>query len=133
VNRLDREHPRYALDATVTFYAPDRAVSGRTRNVSRGGLCATLTEELAVGASIEIDLQLVFAGQQRSEPLRLPARITWCTAIDDQYQLGVQFLALHDQAVADLTTFLRYLHGGTTARREAPVPTGLLAIDDRFG
>ena len=133
MNRLDREHPRYALDATVTFYAPDRAVTGRTRNVSRGGLCATLTEELAVGATIEVDLQLVFAGQQRSEPLRLAARITWCTAIDDQYQLGVQFLALHEETVADLTTFLRYLHGGTAGRRESPAPAAALTVDDRFG
>jgi hypothetical protein len=133
VSRLDREHPRYALDATVTFYAQDRAVSGRTRNVSRGGLCATLTEEVPVGVNIEVDLQLVFDEEQRSEPLRLSARVTWCTAIDDQYQVGVQFIGLREDTAADLTMFLRYLHG-TAPRREPQAPAALsLAIDDRFG
>ena len=49
VDRPDRQHLRYAHEAAVTLYlageqAGDVAVlSGRTRNVSRGGLCATLT------------------------------------------------------------------------------------------
>jgi len=106
----------------------DREIVGRTRNVSRGGLCAEVWEELAAGTGIEIDLQLVFSDQRQSEPLRLAARIAWCTAIDDHFQLGVQFLPMHEETAADLQMFLRFLDGGA-----APAPTARLPVDERFG
>lgn len=116
----------------------DRAISGRARNVSRGGLCATLTEELAVGTAIEIDLKLVFGGGRQSEPLRLPGRIAWCTAIDDRYQLGAQFLPIHDETLADLRMFLRYLDGGwaraaAAAADAAAAPATELPVDSPMG
>jgi hypothetical protein len=129
VSRSERQHPRFAHEAAIALHAADRTVAGRTRNVSRGGLCAMVTDEIAVGTPIEIDLQLVFHDDRQSEPLRLPARISWCTAIDDRYQIGVQFLALHDETAADLTMFLRYLDGRTAARSR--VATG--SLDERFG
>lgn len=129
MSRSERQHPRFAHEAAVTFLAADRAITGHTRNVSHGGLCAMVTEELAVGTAIEIDLQLVFPDQGRSEPLRLPARIAWCTAIGDRYQLGVQFLVLHDETASDLTMFLRYLDGRAAARP----PTIPGTLDERFG
>lgn len=107
--------------------AADRALTGYTRNVSHGGLCAMLTEQLSVGTSIELDLQLVFLDNRRSEPLRLPARIAWCTAIGNAFQVGVQFLALHDETVSDLTMFLRFLDGRNAAR-----PADADSLDDRF-
>src|ERR1044071_6245867 len=123
VSRPEREHPRYAHEAAITFYALDRSISGRSRNVSRGGLCAELAEELPVGASIELDLQLVFQDNRQSEPLRLPARIVWCTAIDDHFQVGIQFLALHDETAADLQMCLRFLDDrGATQRSSLETP-----------
>jgi hypothetical protein len=127
VSRQEREHPRYAHEAAITFHAMDRAIAGRSRNVSRGGLCAALSEEIPVGTSIEIDLQLVFDEDRHSEPLRLPARIVWCTAIDDHYQVGVQFLPLHEETAADLLMFLRYLDG-----RGGLQPVGPASLDERF-
>jgi hypothetical protein len=129
VSRPEREHPRYAHEAAITLHTSGRSISARTCNVSCGGLCATLTEPIAIGSDIEIDLQLVFDDGRHSEPLRLPARIVWCTAIDDRHQLGVRFLRLAEAAAADLTIFLRYLDGRAGARpAAAPVP-----VDDRFG
>ncbi len=128
MSRQEREHPRYAHEAAITLHTPGRSITGRTCNVSRGGLCALLAEQIAVGTDIEIDLQLVFDGDLQSEPLRVPARIVWCTAIDDRHQLGVRFLRLADDVAADLTMFLRYLDGragGRTAAAQVPV-------DDRF-
>jgi len=134
VTRPEREHPRYAHEASITFHTVDRAIAGRSRNVSRGGLCATLTDEIPAGASIEIDLQLVFVGEQQSEPLRLPARIAWCTPIDDHYQVGVQFLPLHHETAADLIMFLRFLDGRGSTDPAPAVPAKRPAtIDDRFG
>jgi hypothetical protein len=106
----------------------DREIIGRTRNVSRGGLCAEVWEEITAGTSIELDLQLVFSDERHSEPLRLPARIAWCTAIDEHFQLGVQFLPLHEETAEDLQMFLRFLDSGT-----APKPSARLPVDERFG
>jgi hypothetical protein len=129
VTRPEREHPRYAHEATITLHAPGRTITGRTSNVSRGGLCATFAEQIAVGTDIDIDLQLVFAEDQQSEPLRLPARIVWCTPIDDLHQLGVRFLPLADPTAADLTMFLRYLGGQADDQPAAAARS----IDERFG
>lgn len=129
MTRPEREHPRFAHEAMITFHAMERAIVGSTRNVSRGGLCATLPEPITVGSGIEIDLQLLFSGSHRSEPLRLPVRVAWCTEIDDQYQIGVQFLPLHEETAADLQMFLRFLDGSGLPRHAEPAPS----IDDRFG
>ena len=51
----DREHPRYAHEAVITLNAPGMAISGRTSNLSRGGLCATLSEQVPVGVTIDLD------------------------------------------------------------------------------
>ena len=123
-----REHPRYAHEATVTLHTPGHSITGSTRNLSRGGLCATLAEEVAVGSDIDLDLRLMF-GDRQSEPLRLRARIAWCTAIDDYYQIGMQFRALHRDTAAYLTMLLRFL-GGRTAIR--PTRTQV-PVDERFG
>lgn len=128
MERRDREHLRYAHEAAITLYPPGRELSGRTRNVSRGGLCATLAEEVAVGTEIAVDLQLVFAGDLQSEPLRLLARVVWCTSVDDGHQVGVSFLAPTAEATADLTMFLRYLDD-SEAR---PAPPDAVSVDDRF-
>jgi PilZ domain len=113
----------------------EREIAGRSRNVSRGGLCAEVDEELPAGSSIEIDLQLVFGDARQSEPLRLPARIAWCTPIDAHFQVGVQFLPVHEETAADLTMFLRFLDGRGIAERiitvaRTPRPA---SIDERFG
>jgi Tfp pilus assembly protein PilZ len=128
VDRSIREHPRFAHEAAVTLHTPGRAIGGHTHNVSRGGLCATVSEDVAVGAEIDVDLQLVLE-HQHSEPLRVPARIVWCTAIDDYHQVGVQFRALDHDTSEYLTMFLRYLGG-----RPPPRPARAAAsVDERFG
>src|SRR5207249_133846 len=90
----EREHPRYAHEAAIRLNNLGHTIQGRTRNVSRGGLCATLGEQIAIGTDIEVDIQLVFEGDLQSEPLHVRARIVWCTSVDDDYQVGVQFQPL---------------------------------------
>jgi len=107
---------------------PSHAISGRTSNVSRGGLCATLSESIEVGTAIEVDIQLVFEDDLQSEPLRVPARIVWCTSLDDGHQVGVRFLPLGSEQAEYLTMFLRYL--GDDRGAEAPKAT--TSVDDRF-
>jgi hypothetical protein len=128
VNRPQREYPRYAHEAAITLMTPGQEISGVTHNVSRGGLCATLSEEIAVGTEIEIALQLVFGTEHRSEALRVPARIVWCTPIDDGHQVGAQFLPLGSETAEYLTMFLRYLRDEDSARTQPAA----LSVDDRF-
>jgi PilZ domain len=129
VSLQEREHPRYAHEAAVTFTTSHGALSGRTANLSRGGLCATLSQPLAIGLHLAVDIQLVFEDAPRSEPLRLPGLVVWCTAVDDGHQIGVSFQGLEGEQAEDLTMFLRYLDdGGTTKAAKLPIP-----IDERFG
>ena len=126
----EREHPRYAHEAAITLSTADDAITGRTANLSRGGLCAMMSEAFAVGATLDVDIQLVFEDDRHSEPLRLPGRVVWCTSVDDGYQVGVQFLVIGGEKAEDLTMFLRYLGeaggGANAAKRPA-------SIDERFG
>jgi hypothetical protein len=128
VSRPQREYPRYAHEAAITLLTSDQELSGRTRNLSRGGLCATVSGELVIGTEIGIAIQLVFEHGGQSEALRLPGRIAWCTWIDDGYQVGVQFLGLDAATAEDLTMFLRYLDGEDSDKAAHDVAT----IDERF-
>ena len=122
-----REHPRYAHEAAVTFHVGAAAVEGRTQNVSRGGLAATVDEALPVGTDIEVSLVLVFENDVHSEPLRVPARCVWSTEVDNGHQVGIMFRALNAELVGYLSIFLKYLDGQRAEKRPRDVP-----IDDRF-
>jgi hypothetical protein len=124
----DREHPRYAHEASVTLRGPTWSIEGRTRNVSRGGLCATLADPVAVGTDLDVDLALVFEDDAKSDALRLPARAVWCTSVDDAHQVGLAFRPLSAEASEYLTLFLRYLDGAKVEKANRSVPE----IDDRF-
>jgi hypothetical protein len=124
----EREHPRYAHEVAVTFHVGAKTYEGRTQNVSRGGLCANLGELIALGTDCEVDIVLVFDDEMQSEALRLPARVVWCTTVDDAHQVGVSFKPLPAERVQYLTMFLKYLG-------EDKVPKAAKSdnIDDRFG
>jgi c-di-GMP-binding flagellar brake protein YcgR len=128
VSRLERQHRRYAHEAAIALIMPGQTIFGRTRDVSRGGLCALLAEQIAVGTDIELDIQLVFDDGRQSEALRLSARIVWCTPMDDRHQVGVQFLRLVGETAEYLTMFLRYLDDDVRAKS-----TRASTIDERFG
>lgn len=104
-----------------------RTVEGRTRNVSRGGLCAELAEPLPVGSDLDVEMVLVFEDDVRSEALRLPGRVVWCTTVDDSNQVGIAFRPLDAQRLRFLTLFLSYLDDARLERRARNDN-----IDDRF-
>lgn len=104
-------------------------VQGRTRNVSRGGLCADLADPLTVGADIEVDIQLVFEGDVQSEPLRVQARVAWCTPVDEAHQVGLSFKPMTAARAEDMTMFLRYLQDDAGAKVKQPRGP----VDEQFG
>jgi Tfp pilus assembly protein PilZ len=123
-------HPRYAHEAQVTLIVDSRSIEGRTTNVSRGGLCADLADEIAVGTELEVFLALIFDNEEHSEALRVPARVAWCTSVDEGHQLGLVFKPMNAELAKYLGMFLRFLDTEERVkndkRRDAPV-------DERFG
>jgi hypothetical protein len=124
----ERADPRYAHEAAVTFLVADQAFQGRTTNVSRGGLCAEFADPIAVGAEIEIEMRLVFDHESQSDPLHLPARVVWCTTVDEACQVGIAFRPLPPQLAQHLTKFLSYLETDAKAPRSKREST----VDKRF-
>jgi hypothetical protein len=129
VGRTDREHPRYAHEAVVTVRIAGKQLQGRTTNVSRGGLAADLTDRVPIGAEVEVDLQLVFEDDVHTDPLRVPARIVWCTALEDVFQVGIAFKPVDADKAQYLALFLKYLDDSGP-----PVKPGKVerSVDDQF-
>jgi hypothetical protein len=127
-DRPAREHVRYAHEAALSFANGGRTHGGRTRNVSRGGACASLSEAIATGIEVELELTLVFEHDVRSDSLVLPARVVWCTQVDDIYQVGFAFRPLDPARIAYLTMFLRHLDDRQLEQRVRDDD-----VDDRFG
>jgi hypothetical protein len=113
-----RAYPRFAIDADVELRLAGAVLRGRTRNISRGGLCVELPRPVERGATVEVAIKLVFDDAGESEPLVLAARTTWSTELDDGHQVGVQFGGLRPRDITYLEVFLRYLEdkrdGGDT-------------------
>ena len=127
MTRTEREHKRYAHDVAVTFRVGDKVFEGRTRNVSRGGLCANVADAIAMGTDIDIDIVLVFDDGMQSEALRVPCRVAWCTTVDDGHQIGVSFRALDKQRAEYLGMFLNFLDD-----QRGEKPSREMSLDDRF-
>ena len=98
-------------------------------NVSRGGLCADLETPMANGTEVEVDLRLVFDDDVLSDPLRVGARVVWCTTVDDGYQVGLAFKALDAEKAQLVGVFLKYLD---SSGPKLKAPKGERPVDDRF-
>ena len=107
-----RAHPRYALEVDAEVRMASGNLPARTRDVSRGGLAMTLTQPLALGTEVMLNLALVFDEETFSEPLLVRARVVWCTRLDDKHQIGTTFVAMTNEQRAYLDMFMRYLTEG---------------------
>lgn len=126
----ERQYPRYAHEVAVKIHFAKRVTVGNTSNVSRGGLCANVADEIKAGTEIEVDIVLVFDDEMQSEALRLPARVAWCTTVNDEFQVGVSFKPLDADRAKYLQLFLKYL-GDERAPKQPR--SSSLDVDKRFG
>jgi len=131
MSAVDREYPRYAHEAEVRARLGGRELVGRTSNLSRGGLCASLSGELPARATVEVEVALVFEAGGTSEALSLPARVVWCTHVDEGFQGGVAVLPLDAEQAQYLEMFLRMLDD-EPATSKGPGKAGPRVIDDLF-
>jgi hypothetical protein len=107
-----RQFPRFALEAAVTLSVGGRSVSGRTSNLSKGGLCAMVAGAVPIGSRVDVELTLIFDNDSKSEPLAVSGRVAWCTAVEKQYQVGLSFLPMRPEAAKFLDVFLKFLQDG---------------------
>jgi hypothetical protein len=131
VSTGERQYPRYAHEAAVLVKVGASSTKGRTRNMSRGGLCANVDAAIATGTDVIVEITLVFDGDMQSEPLSLPARVAWCTTVDHEFQIGVSFKPLAGERAEFLQLFLKYLGEDKGPKTKGPrVPK---SVDDQFG
>jgi hypothetical protein len=112
-----RRHKRFTVDVEAVIHpSSGRAVSARARDLSRCGICLITSTPLQGNEWVDIELVLAFGDNAFSEPLRLAARVVWCTPIDQSFQVGAMFHELSDEHAEFLDMFLRYLDGSLAPR-----------------
>lgn len=106
-----RQFPRYAVEAAVKLSGSLES-TGRTSNLSRGGLCAMMSDAFPRGELVEAELTLVFDNDSQSEPLTLNGRVVWCTPLEQRFQVGLSFVGLRSETLKYLDVFLKFLQNG---------------------
>jgi hypothetical protein len=87
-----------------------------------------LSDAIATGTDVDLVLALVFEHGVRSDTLVLPARVVWCTPIDEAYQVGFVFRPLDSSRATYLAQFLKQLDDRELEQRARDND-----VDDRFG
>jgi hypothetical protein len=106
-----RRHPRFAvaIEAVVTT-ARGETMEAITKDMSHGGICLVCPKEVAAGEALELALSLVLGADAFTESLTLPARVVWCTPLEDAgFQVGAMFSRLDRTRRGFLEMFLRFL------------------------
>jgi hypothetical protein len=93
----------------------------RTRDFSRSGMCFVTHEVVPIGVPVVIQAALKFGANAFSEALPLSARVMWCTAVHEGYQVGVAFTRLQAHTLGYLEMFLKYLKGEIDVQSGEPV------------
>ena len=114
-----RKHKRFAVDVEAVVHAVGGNFAARTRDLSKSGICLITSSGLKGNEWVVVELVLSFGENTFSEPLRLDARVVWCTAIGASFQVGAMFNELSDEHAEFLDMFLRYLDGSLTPRGQA--------------
>ena len=78
-----RAHPRYLLDQRVILRA-GTVLHGRTKDISEGGLAATVAGELPADTPVELEFHL----PGNSSPLKITAEVRYRQG----FQYGFRFL-----------------------------------------
>lgn len=88
-----RQFPRVSKEYHISYALIDREqfdgspVNSLAVNISGGGICFNVSEPLAKGSMITLDIQ---ADDLQSSILAL-AKVKWCKAQKDQYEVGAEF------------------------------------------
>jgi len=112
-----RKHKRFSVDVDATVRTENGTqVSARTRDVSQTGICLIGDQSVSAGENLIVDLVLAFANDSYSEPLRLSARVVWCTPIGGHFQIGAMFDEVSEEKDTFLEMLLQFLDGTLAPR-----------------
>ena len=112
-----RRHPRFHVDVeAVVHLSTGQTFTARTRDLSHSGICLITNSAMQGNTWVVIELVLAFGDNAFSEPLRLDARVVWCTPIGTSFQVGAMFSEMTDESAEFLDMFLRYLDGSLAPR-----------------
>jgi hypothetical protein len=112
-----RRHRRFNVDVEAVVHASGgETFTARTRDLSHSGICLITTSAVPGNTWVVIELVLAFGDNAFSEPLRLDARVVWCTPIGASFQVGAMFSELTQEHADFLDMFLRYLDGSLAPR-----------------
>jgi c-di-GMP-binding flagellar brake protein YcgR len=105
-----REYERFAVDVLVEIDGQDGTpLTGRTRNISLGGLSVELPGPLQAGSDVEVRIALIFEDEQHSRRLGLPLHVIWSTPLGQAHQIGGRFGELSGEQLEYLDVFLTFL------------------------
>lgn len=85
-----RLHERFSIEVPVTVSVGEVRVTGRTQNVSLGGMLVTIDAPVAFGTAVVVRLRLPSV----AEELELPGTVRW---VGDG-SIGLQFGSLRAKA-----------------------------------
>ena len=97
-----RQHPRVQISVDVDFESAHNFYSGRTRDVSAGGLFIETDVGLPIGSRINIDLRFLKTRAQ------VPAEVVWVLLGEGggSVGVGVRFVSLPDELKQRMETFM---------------------------
>ena len=98
-----RKHARLALSVDVDFKSRDNFYSGKTRDISEGGLFIVSDVALPVGAQLTLVVKLL------GTTMQTPGEVTWVLLGDgdEVVGMGVRFLNLTSAARTKIESFMK--------------------------
>ena len=111
-----RESPRLVFEGRALIRTQQRAtfVPCESRNVSLGGMCLRLEEEIALQSEVEVQI----VTSDGPQPIQCHGRVNWTTARLDvraqppiPYDVGIEFVGLSPQLREALRRAIEAMRG----------------------
>lgn len=100
-----RRQPRTSIQLRATVLLPDdQLLIGHTIDVSSGGACLSVPEQLVVDDEVRLSLQFEAVGTKHN--LLLIARVCYCAPQKQGFRAGLQFVQVAAEDDALLQTLL---------------------------
>ena len=94
----NRKFPRVNCPCEVTVFIKGQKeeIRTHTENIGVGGICVSLSKELARYHSVDLILRL----KDEFEPVVCEARVVWSVKSKDYFDTGIEFLNINDSDVS---------------------------------
>jgi len=115
VNFERRKYPRFNVDLPIEYYRIDSFIghTGKTLNISEGGLLLYLTEQVEVGQHLKSNFS--FTSYSEINSIEMLAEVAWIDIdlgeVWGDYRCGVNFIDVSPEDMTKLKNFLRSLSG----------------------